>query len=372
MIEIDINQRLGAFELHAAFAAPGSGATVVFGPSGAGKSCLLAAIAGLRRPDRGRIAIGDDVLFDAARGIDLAAEDRRIGFVFQEARLFPHLGVRANLEYGRRRRRGDGAAGFDDIVALLGIGALLERRPASLSGGEKQRVAIGRALLSNPRLLLLDEPLAALDDPRKAEILPFLERLRDELGVPMLYVTHSMEEVTRIADHLVLLEQGGVTAAGAPAELLTRLDLPLLVDRGDVGSVLIGRIAGHDAERGVTHVAVGAADFLLSHVELPVGHAVRLRVLARDVAIATQRPEGLSVQNVLPGRLTGSVARPNQRRLLRIAVGGDAAGGDAAIGRMGEAALLALLTEDSARRLHLEPGQEVFALVKSVASSALV
>ena len=368
MIEVDINQRLGAFELHAAFAAPGGGATVVFGPSGAGKSCLLAAIAGLRRPDRGRIAIGDDVLFDAARGIDVAAEDRRIGFVFQEARLFPHLGVRANLEYGRRRRRGAGAAaGFDDIVALLGIGALLERRPAGLSGGEKQRVAIGRALLSNPRLLLLDEPLAALDDPRKAEILPFLEKLRDEFGVPMLYVTHAMEEVTRIADHLVLLEQGGVTAAGAPTELLTRLDLPLLVDRGDVGSVLIGSIAGHDVARGVTHVAVGAADFLLSHVELPVGHAVRLRVLARDVAIATQRPEGLSVQNVLPGRLTGSVARPNQRRLLRIAVGGGAAREDA-----GEAALLALLTEDSARRLHLEPGQEVFALVKSVASSALV
>ena len=366
MIEVDIAQRLGAFYLHAAFAAPGSGATVVFGPSGAGKSCLLAAIAGLRRPDRGRIAIGEEVLFDAARGIDVAAEDRRIGFVFQEARLFPHLGVRANLEYGQRRRRGDGAAArFDDIVALLGIAALLERRPATLSGGEKQRVAIGRALLSNPRLLLLDEPLAALDDPRKAEILPFLERLRDEFGVPMLYVTHAMEEVTRIADHLVLLDQGGVTAAGAPTELLTRLDLPLLVDRGDVGSVLIGRIAGHDVERGVTHVAVGAADFLLSHVELPIGHAVRLRVLARDVAIATKRPEGLSVQNVLPGRLTASAARPNQRRLLRIAVGGDA--GDPA-----GAALLALLTEDSARRLHLEPGQEVFALVKSVASSALV
>ncbi len=361
MISIDIAQRLGAFNLHAAFTAPARGATVVFGPSGAGKSCLLAAIAGLQRPDRGRIAVGDDILFDAARGIDVAAEDRRIGFVFQEARLFPHMSVRGNLEYGQRRRRdAAAAAGFDDIVALLGIGALLERRPATLSGGEKQRVAIGRALLSNPRLLLLDEPLAALDDPRKAEILPFLERLRDELGVPMLYITHAMEEVTRIADHLVLLDQGGVTAAGAPTELLTRLDLPLLVDRGDVGSVLLGAIAAHDAERGVTRVAVGGADFLLSHVELPLGHAVRLRVLARDVAIATQRPEGLSVQNVLPGTLTAMAVRPNQRRLLRIAVGGDGA------------ALLALLTEDSARRLHLEPGQEVYALVKSVASSALV
>ncbi len=363
MIAIDIGQRLGAFDLQAAFEAPQRGATVVFGPSGAGKSCLLAAIAGLARPDRGRIQLGEEVVYDSGRGIDVPAEERRIGFVFQEARLFPHLSVRANLDYGRRRSRAATAhVRFDDVVALLGIGAVLERRPANLSGGERQRVAIGRALLSNPRLLLLDEPLAALDDPRKAEILPFLERLRDETGVPMLYVTHAMEEVTRIADHLVLLEQGRATASGGLEELLSRLDLPLLVDRADVGTVLIGAIAGHDAERGVTHVAVGGAEFLLPHVELPLGHAVRMRILARDVAIATQRPEGLSVQNVMPGRLTDMIERPNQRCLLRIEVGGEP----------GKAVLLALLTADSARRLHLQPGLPVFALVKSVASSALV
>jgi len=363
VLKLDIGKQLGAFRLQAAFEAPSRGATVVFGPSGAGKSALLATIAGLQRPDQGSITLDGDTLFDGARGIDVAAEDRRIGVVFQEARLFPHMSVRANLEYGRKRRRDATAhAGFDDIVALLGIGTLLDRRPGALSGGEKQRVAIGRALLSNPRLLLLDEPLAALDDPRKAEILPFLERLRDEAGVPMLYVTHAMEEVTRIADHLVLLDQGRVQASGATADLMGRLDVPLLIDRADAGVVLVGSIAGHDVERGVTRIGVGGAEFLLSHVELPVGHAVRLRVLARDVAIATKRPEELSVQNVLSGRLSEMVERPNQRCLLRIVVGGAANG----------TILLSLLTADSARRLHLHEGQEVFALVKSVASSALI
>lgn len=368
MLKLDIGKQLGAFRLQAAFEAPSRGATVVFGPSGAGKSALLAAIAGLQRPDQGSIALDGDTLFDSARGISVAAEDRRIGVVFQEARLFPHMSVRANLEYGRKRRRDATAhASFDDIVALLGIGALLDRRPGGLSGGEKQRVAIGRALLSNPRLLLLDEPLAALDDPRKAEILPFLEQLRDEAGVPMLYVTHAMEEVTRLADHLVLLDRGNVQASGPTTEVMSRLDLPLLIDRADAGVVLIGSISGHDPERGVTRIAVGptdssGAEFLLSHVELPVGHAVRLRVLARDVAVATRRPEELSVQNVLPGRLAEMVERPNQRCLLRIAVGG----------APNPATLLSLLTADSARRLHLRTGQEVFALVKSVASSALI
>lgn len=362
MLKLDIGKQLGAFRLQTAFEAPSRGATVVFGPSGAGKSALLAAIAGLQRPDQGSIALDGYTMFDGARGINVATEDRRIGVVFQEARLFPHMSVRANLEYGQKRRRDTMAhAGFDDIVALLGIDALLDRRPGALSGGEKQRVAIGRALLSNPRLLLLDEPLAALDDPRKAEILPFLERLRDEAGVPMLYVTHAMEEVTRVADHLVLLDQGRVQASGPTADVMGRLDLPLLIDRADAGVVLAGSIAGQDVERGVTRIAVGDSEFLLSHVELPVGHAVRLRVLARDVAIATKRPEGLSVQNILAGRLSEMVERPNQRRLLRITVGGEAG-----------AVLLSLLTADSARRLHLQPGQEVFALVKSVASSALI
>ena len=359
MIRIDIARQLGAFRLATAFEVQARGATVVFGASGAGKSCLLAAIAGLVKPDSGQIEIAGETLFDSARAIDVAAEARRVGFVFQEARLFPHMSVRANLEYGSKRRKEHKAAvRFDDVVALLGIAGLMERRPRTLSGGEKQRVAIGRALLSNPRLLLLDEPLASLDDPRKAEILPFLERLRDEIGIPMLYVTHSMDEVARIADHLVLLDQGKVVAAGSPGELSGRLDLPLLIDRPDVGAILLGQVAAQDEARGVTRIAVGATEFLLSHIDLPPTHPVRLRVLARDVAIATQRPEGLSVQNVLSCRLTALVDRPNGRCLLQLDLGG--------------ASLLALLTADSARRLHLQAGQDVFALVKSVASSALV
>ena len=359
MLRIDIAKQLGGFRLEASFEAKARGATVVFGPSGAGKSCLLAAVAGLLKADRGCIEIAGETLFDSARRIDRPVEERRIGFVFQEARLFPHMDVRANLEYGRKRRREHAAAAsFDDVVALLGISALLERRPRTLSGGEKQRVAIGRALLSNPRLLLLDEPLASLDEPRKAEILPFLERLRDETGIPMLYVTHSMDEVARIADHLVLLDGGKVSADGGLAELSGRLDLPLLIDRPDVGAILIGRVAAQEEARAVTRVAVGAAEFLLSHIDLPAGHPVRLRVLARDVAIATRRPEALSVQNVLPCRLIALAERPNGRCLLQLDLGG--------------APLLALLTADSARRLRLQPEQQVFALVKSVASSALV
>jgi molybdate transport system ATP-binding protein len=359
LLRIDIAKQLGAFRLETAFEAKARGATLVFGASGAGKSCLLAAIAGLVKPDSGRIEIAGDVLFDSAQAINVPTEARRVGFVFQEARLFPHMSVRANLGYGSKRRKEHAsAASFDDVVALLGIAGLLERRPRTLSGGEKQRVAIGRALLSNPRLLLLDEPLAALDDPRKAEILPFLERLRDEIGIPMLYVTHSMDEVARMADHLVLLDRGKVAAAGAPGELSGRLNLPLLIDRPDVGAILLGRVAAQDDTRVVTRVAIGATEFLLSHIDLPAGHPVRLRVLARDVAIATQRPEGLSVQNVLPCRLIALADRPNGRCLLQLDLGG--------------AAMLALLTADSARRLNLRPGQEVFALVKSVASSALV
>jgi molybdate transport system ATP-binding protein len=359
LLRIDITKQLGGFRLDTTFEAGARGATVVFGPSGAGKSCLLAAIAGLLRPDQGRIEIAGETLFDSARAIQVPVEARRIGFVFQDARLFPHMSVRANLEYGRRRRKEHGASGgFHDVVELLGISALLERRPRSLSGGERQRVAIGRALLSNPRLLLLDEPLASLDDPRKAEILPFLERLRDEVGIPMLYVTHSMDEVARIADHLVLLEGGRVAAAGPPDELSGRLDLPILVDRPDVGAILVGRVAAQDEARGVTRVAVGKAEFVLSHIDLSAGQPVRLRVLARDVAIATRRPDGLSVQNVLPCRLLALAERPNGRCLVQLDLDG--------------ACLLALLTADSARRLDLRPGQEAFALVKSVASSALV
>jgi molybdate transport system ATP-binding protein len=359
VLSVDIRLSYGDFTLEVVRDFPPSGVTGVFGPSGSGKSTLLRVIAGLETRARGRVTVNSEAWQEGNR--HLAPHRRGVGYVFQDTRLFPHLDVMGNLDYALRRAKDLGGPGMDEIVGALDLGPLLGRRPSELSGGEKQRVAIGRTLLTAPKILLMDEPLAALDEARKAEIFPYLERLRDQTRVPILYVTHSMEEVTRLADHMVLLDRGRVVASGRLDDLTSRLDLPLLVDRPDVGAVLMGSIAGHDAERGVTRIDVSGAEFLLSHVELPVGHAVRLRVLARDVAIATRRPEELSVQNVLAGRLSEMVERPNQRCLLRIAVG-----------QAGGAVLLSLLTADSARRLHLHPGQEVFALVKSVASSALI
>lgn len=356
-LSVDVHVRYPGFSLQVTQVFPPAGVTGVFGPSGSGKSTLLRVVAGLELGGQGRVTVGSEVWQDGNR--HLPAHRRGVGYVFQDTRLFPHLSVRGNLDYALRRARDLGGPTLDEVIAALDLDPLLARRPSQLSGGEKQRVAIGRALLTAPKVLLMDEPLAALDDARKAEILPYLERLRDQAAVPILYVTHSMEEVTRIADHLVLLQHGSVAASGGIVELMARIDLPLLVDRPDAGVVLMGRVAGHDAERGVTRIAAGLTEFLLPHVGLPIGHAVRLRVLARDVAIATKQPEELSVQNVLAGRLTEMIERPNNRCLLRIDIGS-------------QTAVLSLLTADSVRRLHLQPEQPVFALVKSVASSALV
>ncbi|WP_244311019.1 molybdenum ABC transporter ATP-binding protein [Roseomonas mucosa] len=246
MLEVRLRHRFPApapdmpgFAIDAAFASPTPGVTAVFGPSGCGKSTLLAAVAGLLRPREGRIALDGMVLFDSAARRMLPPEQRRCGVVFQDSRLFPHLSVDTNLRYGLRRApRGVDGPGFEEVVALLGIGHLLRRRPAALSGGERQRVALGRALLSRPRLLLMDEPLAALDAARKAEVLPFLTRLRDRLSIPLLYVTHAMEEVDRLADRLVLMEAGRVLAEGSVEELSARTDLPLLAGRRDAGVLL--------------------------------------------------------------------------------------------------------------------------------------
>lgn len=217
-IAIQVELRQGAFMLSADLLLPGAGVAVLFGPSGAGKTSLINCVAGLVRPQRGRIAIGDRVLFDSQTHIDLPPERRHVGYVFQDGRLFPHLSVAANLRYGMKP--GSGARGFDEVVELLGIAALLPRRPANLSGGEKQRVAIGRALLSSPQLLLMDEPLASLDQARRAEILPYLERLRDRFGLPILYVTHDRTEARRLATQVVLVKRGGIAAQGRPDQVL--------------------------------------------------------------------------------------------------------------------------------------------------------
>ena len=342
------------FSLDAEFAAPTPGVTVLFGPSGCGKSTVLAAVAGLLRPGQGRIALQGEVLFDSAARRMLPPERRRCGVVFQESRLFPHYSVRGNLRYGQRRApRGAEGPGEEEVIALLGIGHLLDRRPGALSGGEKQRVALGRALLSRPRLLLMDEPLAALDAPRKAEVLPFLARLRQAARIPILYVTHAMEEVDRLADTLVLMQAGRVLAAGPVEALSARTDLPLLTSRRDAGVVLDCRVAEHAPAQGVTRLDFAGGQLVVPLEDSLPGSSVRLRVRARDVSVAVVAPAGLSVQNILPAVLEALEPAAPHAVMLRL--------------RVGPSLLLARVTPEAVSRLELTPGRPLWALVKAVA-----
>jgi molybdate transport system ATP-binding protein len=355
-IRVEVRKRLGAFQLDAAFEAAPEGITAVFGPSGAGKSQLLAAIAGASRPEAGRITLGETVLFDSAQWVDTPMERRRVGWVFQDGRLFPHLSVAANLAYGARRAGGrDAGVKRDELLAALGIDALLERAPASLSGGERQRVAIGRALLSQPALLLMDEPLAALDLPRRAEILPYLERLKTLYRLPILYVTHALSEVVRLADRLVVLEAGRVSAQGPLREVLIRDDLPILAARPDAATPYDAVVLAHDTARRLSRIDLGGAALLTPPLPLPVGARTRAAVLARDVLLARVRPQGLSARNVLPATVEAvGPARPDGVRLVRVRLEGGAP-------------LQAALTGDAVEALELQPGAAVFAIVKSVA-----
>jgi len=354
VIEVDVEKRLGGFALSVRFTAPAAGIIALFGRSGAGKTSIVNMLAGLLRPDRGRIAIDGETLFSSVDRIDLPPERRRLGYVFQEGRLFPHYSVRGNLTYGAGRR--DPAVDFDAVVAMLGLGALLERRPSDLSGGEKQRVAIGRALLASPRLLLMDEPLASLDAPRKAEILPFIERLRAELRIPIIYVSHVMEEIVRLADTLVLLSDGTVAAVGTVEELTSRLDLRPLTGRSEAGAVIRTTVAGHDIAFGLSELAFPGGRLRVSHLALPLGTPVRVRIRARDVALATTRPTDISMRNVIAARIVEIVAERGP--LVDIHLD---------IGRPGQpVALWARITQRAARELDLAVGGEVFALLKTV------
>ncbi len=352
-LRVELQKRLGAFQLDVAF--DGSrGVTVLFGASGAGKSSILAAVAGVLRPDGGLIRLGETTLYDRRARIDLAPERRGIGWVFQDARLFPHLSVEANLRYGSKRA-GDRPhrAAFDDVVEVLGVGALLPRRTLSLSGGEAQRVALGRALLSQPRLLLMDEPLAALDEGRKDEILAFIERVRDAFETPILYVTHALAEAARLADRMVVLDRGRVVAEGPLAAVMGRPDLPLLSARPDAAAAVEGAIARHDPARGLTEVQAGGALWTCPSIAKPVGAPVRLLVLAREVILATEEPKGLSARNVLPGRIQSLTPRQDGTVLALLEVGGGA--------------LLSAVTSDAVQALALRPGGAIWAVVKSVA-----
>ncbi|MDN5870495.1 MAG: molybdenum ABC transporter ATP-binding protein [Nitrococcus sp.] len=352
-IEVDVERRLGDVEIQARFTSE-PGITVLFGRSGAGKSSVINMISGLLKPERGRIAVNGQVLFDHERRINLPARKRRIGYIFQEHRLFPHLKVRRNLLYGQRfTPPAERYVTLEKIVDLLGISHLLERRPPMLSGGERQRVAIGRALLASPRLLLMDEPLASLDTARKNEILPYIERLRDELGLPIFYVSHQFGEVRRLADMLVFMADGRVVVAGPLSEVTGRLDLASLTGREEAGTVIEARIVGHDSEYHLTRLQCAAGELVAPRVDQPEGAAVRVHIHALDVVLAVEPPKGLSIQNVLRARITetGSSTDPFVEFLL------DAAG----------VPLIAYVTKKAAHELGLRLGREVYALIKSVA-----
>ncbi|WP_144186655.1 molybdenum ABC transporter ATP-binding protein [Elioraea rosea] len=353
-VSVSVTQRLGDFALDVAFEAPSPGVVALFGPSGSGKSSIVRAIAGLSRPEAGRIAVDGTVFLDTEARLALPPEKRRVGLVFQDARLFPHMSVETNLRYGLRRApAGERRIGFDAVVAMLGIGHLLARRPHTLSGGEKQRVAVGRALLAQPRLLLMDEPLASLDAARKAEVLPFLERLRDEIRLPILYVSHDWAEVARLADTLVLLDQGRVIAAGPVADLAANPSLPLAA-REDAGAVLDGTVAEHLDARGLTRLDASGIPLLAARLPHPPGQRLRLRIPAREVSLAAEAPRLLSVHNILAGEVAHITP-------------GHAPGTALVAVRVGGVTLLSQVTQDAVSRLALGPGSPVHALVKSVA-----
>jgi molybdate transport system ATP-binding protein len=355
VLDIDVAQRLGNFELEVAFRAE---APIVglFGRSGAGKSSLVNAIAGISRPQRGHIAINGETLFDSARGIDVPPERRRLGYVFQDSLLFPHLSVAANLDYGYRlsdaaHRR----IARDRVIELLGLGALLARFPRHLSGGEKQRVAIGRALLAQPRVLLMDEPLASLDLQRRDEVLRYVELLRDELRIPIVYVSHSVAEISRLADTLVVLSDGRAVAVGEVDAVMSRIDLRPMTGRHEAGAIVDTVVVAHDVDDGLTTLRFDGGELSVPSVQALAGERVRARIRSRDVSIALQRPAGISILNVLPARIVELEPATDDGSAiveLKLAVG--------------SASLRASIARRSCNELGLRAGLDVYAMVKAV------
>ena len=329
---------------------PGSGVTALFGQSGCGKTTLLRCIAGLER-GAGRLIVNGETWQDDARF--MPTHQRPLGYVFQDARLFAHLDVARNLDFGLRRSRGAATVKRDAIIELLGLGPLLDRLPERLSGGEQQRVAIARALLAAPRLLLMDEPLASLDHARKQEFLPWLERLRDELDIPLIYVSHAPDEVARLADHIVVMDAGRAVAQGPLAETLARIDLPIKLGE-DAGAVFAATVAERDAEWHLARVEFDGGELWVRDNGTPVGRAVRVRILARDVSIANSRHDDVSIMNLLPATVVAHAAEDHPSQVLvQLSVG--------------HTLLLGRLTRRSAQRLDLAPGREVWVQIKAVA-----
>jgi molybdate transport system ATP-binding protein len=358
-LKVAVEKRLGSFLLDVAFDAPTPGIVALFGPSGCGKSTTINIIAGLLVPDDGEISLGEDVLLDTRRKIAIAAERRGIGYVFQDARLFPHLNVASNLRYAQRRARRAPYVSLERVLAMLDLEPLLSRRVHRLSGGERQRVALGRALLSQPRLLLLDEPLAALDRDRREEVLPYLETLRDQLAIPMIYVSHQFDEVLRLATHIVLMQAGKVAAEGGITQMSLDPKLRALIGPDAVGAVIDGTVLGEDAASGLTRVRVGNGELKIEAARLVAGARMRVQLLARDVIVSTRMPQYLSVRNSLPGVVT---AIDDDGTGNAADLGSDLVSIDIGAG----ASILARVTRAATRELELAVGAPVWALVKAV------
>lgn len=352
-IQVRLHLDRGEFRLDVDVRLPGRGITALFGPSGSGKTTCLRAIAGLEHVNDGYVAVGGEVWQDQAQRIFVPTHRRSLGYVFQEASLFAHLSVRANLEFGMKRvPRSERRFEPEEVARLLGIWELLERRPERLSGGERQRVAIARALLASPRLLLMDEPLAALDLRRKQEILPYLERMHDALSIPIIYVSHAPDEVARLADHLVLLDGGRVVASGPLGETLARADLPPSF-ADDAGVVLDTVLEGHEAD-ALSRLRFDGGVLYVGQRGEAIGTHLRCRIHARDVSLALQRPEGTSIVNLLPARVTACAATDTPGHVLVQL-------------RMGRTPLLARITERSRRELDIVPGRALWVQIKGVA-----
>jgi molybdate transport system ATP-binding protein len=351
-IDARFQARLGAFRLDVDLHLPGQGVIALFGHSGSGKTTVLRAIAGLERFD-GTLVVNGDVWQDEKRF--LPVHKRPIGYVFQEASLFSHLSVERNLAFGLKRiPAAQRRIGLEQVVEWLGIGHLLSRKPQRLSGGERQRVAIARALLTSPRLLLMDEPLSALDTRSKADILPYLERLHDELSIPVLYVSHSPDEVARLADHLVLMEQGQATAAGPVTEMMTRLDLAIAREQ-EAESILETTVAEHQPAYHLSRLDFPGGSVMTRMLSAPVGSRQRVRIHARDVSLALSAHDDSSILNVLPAKILEFAPLTEWQVLVRLGLGPDAS-----------IPLLARITRRSAEQLALAPGKAVYAQVKSV------
>ncbi|NEX21083.1 molybdenum ABC transporter ATP-binding protein [Thiorhodococcus mannitoliphagus] len=357
MKDLDIAFKLdrGGFKLDVAFKAPGVGVTALFGRSGCGKTTVLRCVAGLERA-AGHCRLDGDAWQDDSRGIFLKTHRRPIGYVFQEASLFSHLSVRRNLEYGLKRISAEQRqVGFDEVVDLLGIRKHLDRDPAGLSGGERQRVSIARALLTSPSLLLMDEPLSALDHTSKQDILPYLERLHDNLQIPVLYVSHSPDEVARLADRIIMLQDGHIQASGSATEILSRLDLPLAQD-AEASSIIDGRVLSHDDDYRLSRLEIPGGSLTVARLERAVGELARVRIHARDVSIALDEPGTSSILNILPARILEIREIEHAQVLVKLCTGSGE-----------QTPLLARVTRHSRDRLNLGVGQEVYAQVKAVA-----